>query len=39
MQIILWRLWNGVLFAAIMLMVPAAGQPVGAEAPSTQATN
>jgi hypothetical protein len=39
MQIILWRLWNGILFAAIIFMVPTAGQPVGAEQPSAQTSN
>ena len=39
MQIILWRLWNGVLFAAVVLMVPTAGHPVGAETPEAQSSN
>ena len=39
MQIILWRLWNGMLFAAIIFMVPTAGQPVGAESPASHAPN
>jgi hypothetical protein len=37
MQIILWRLWNGLLFAAIIIVVPSAGHPVGAEPPTSQA--
>jgi hypothetical protein len=39
MQNILWRLWNGILFAAIMFVVPTAGRPVGAEAPTSQASD
>ena len=36
MQIILWRLWSGLLFAAILIVVPAARQPAKAEAPAAQ---
>ena len=39
MQIILWRLWNGVLFGAIVLMIPTAGHPVGAETPAAETAN
>ena len=36
MQIFLWRVWNAVLFGAVVMTVPSAGQPVGAETPSAQ---
>jgi hypothetical protein len=38
MQIIFWRLWNGILFGAIVFAVPSAGQPVGPEQPAEQAS-
>ena len=39
MQIFFWRVWNGILFAAIVMTVPTAGQPVGAEVAAEQGTN
>jgi hypothetical protein len=36
MQIFLWRVWNAVLFGAVLIAVPSAGQPVGAETPDVQ---
>ena len=39
MQIFFWRVWNGILFAAIVMIVPTAGQPVGAEVSAPHSTN
>jgi hypothetical protein len=38
MQVILWRLWNGILAAAFLAAVPTAHQAVGAES-STDASS
>ena len=39
MQIFFWRVWNGILFAAVVMTVPTAGQPVGAEVSTQQRAN
>jgi hypothetical protein len=39
MQIFFWRVWNAVLFGAVVMAVPSAGQPVGAETPDAQVQN